>query len=393
MKSNIIILSILLLGFLSCHAQSTTIEWGQSIKADPELKFEKLIHRDGNAYFVLYQKLMGQDIFGVNAFLNPVLVKYDANLNPVNSIDFNKLYKAKCEVVNLEGKLYLISQARDMDNKQSIVLASAIDNESLAISPENKVIAQIPYESLSFPGEFSLVESLENSQIALVAQTEYEVADNFVELRVFEKDWDVIHQEKQAVKENSPMRFPAKGFIGRQAVVLQMQDKESNVQMAKMMKSPNGMESLELKNTITNKAIDYSLFEEDFSSDEQVYTNNEVRFGRIYVQKTNAEGNVLWAQEVGKNQKSNTSREMLSYASFETAKGIVLFFNEQASDGGMYNLCAVVIDKENGMVGDKKVLLENSAVVATAISKIEESGYLLYSKQDGEYKLGILKVE
>ncbi len=185
----LIIITTLFIGFLNCNAQNFEIKWGENQLNTPRESFSKIIQKTDNAYYLLSDKIISKDMFGQNNFLNPVLEKYDLDLNLIKKLDLNKVFKSQCEIVNLDGELYVLSPKTNKAKKLNSLTSNKINTNTLEIEKSNSIISSIEYKSLAFAGDFIVKSNSDNSKIAVISKIYQKTNLYKLNIQVFGKDW------------------------------------------------------------------------------------------------------------------------------------------------------------------------------------------------------------
>ena len=189
-----IIITALFIGFLNCNAQNFDIKWGENQLNTPTESFSKLIQKTDNAYYLLSDKIISDDVYGQNTFLNPILEKYDLDLKLIKKLDLNKIFKSQCEIVNLAGELYVLSPKTNKAKKLNLLTANKINANTLEIEESNSIISSIEYKSLAFAGDFVIKSNSDNSKIAVISKLYKQTKLYKLNVQIYSKNWDLDYE-------------------------------------------------------------------------------------------------------------------------------------------------------------------------------------------------------
>lgn len=193
MKTIFIIITLLISSII-CTAQKAEIKWGKEQEHTSNQKITNLLKSTNDAYYILSKKLISESMYGDNCFLNPVLEKYNNELNLVKSLDLNRVYKAKCQVINAGGNLYTLTESRNKAEKLNVLRATKINDQNLTIEDESVEISSLPYESLAFVGEFEVFTTTDHSKIAVLSKKYQKTQLTHLKLEVFDTKWNLLNQ-------------------------------------------------------------------------------------------------------------------------------------------------------------------------------------------------------
>ena len=178
MKKFSVFLSLLFLATIYSIAQvspkSMEISWGKEEKSSSRATLSDIISYDETGFYALKTKAK------IGGYDN-ILVHYDQHMNPQNTAEIKLKDKKSIEwIVEINKELYLFYSRIDSKTKTNNLYFDKINKKTLALSNEEKKVAEIDYsgKSRSNSGSFDYVFSKDRSKFMIYYSLPYEKKGN-----------------------------------------------------------------------------------------------------------------------------------------------------------------------------------------------------------------------
>jgi hypothetical protein len=401
----ILFLALLFFGIQHVFAQEIKMSWNaEKTNSNPQC-FEKFLKGDNESFTVLNQIIINEDAYGMANRLNPVIKKYSTDFELIKEFDFNKIFKSKCTIINLNGNLYCFSEQRDYEHKQNQLVVQQINETDYTLNTNKKLVTSIPYTSLSFPGEHFIITSADNSKLAIVDAYPYKTKPFTFQISVFEPGFQLKYQtlievdgdmncaiQKVLVSENSEVYTLLKQ--GKSAYrFYKTEPKKGKVRQLTLDNSMEGLDNLNL--IMTHKTAWLSATANTVDNSEPHFLLQALTFKR---RNGNVKG-LLYSGNQNESLKMATkicdNKIGQFYSAFEMEQGLVVVHAESAADSSQ-NLIIQLFNKNSGHLQERfdiETIDLGLDFYPSRFVPLDAWRVLMYARRQNVERYGILRIQ